>query len=100
MSERASEVTRLLAVAEPTRLRIVWLLRDGPRSVGAIAAALKQPAVNVSHHLRLLANAGVLTASARGRFVDYRLNPEVYDPGGAGRPASLTLGDIRMVLRG
>ena len=100
MSARAAEVTRLLAVAEPTRLRIIWLLRDGPQTVGAIAAALGQPAVNVSHHLRLLAQAGVLTASARGRFVDYGLSPEVYDPGGANRPPALNLAGIRMILRG
>jgi DNA-binding transcriptional ArsR family regulator len=100
VSDHAAEVARLVAVAEPTRLRIIWLLRDGPRPVGAIAAALKQPAVNVSHHLRLLAHSGVLTARPRGRFVDYGLSSDVYDEGGGGRLAALHLGGIRMLLKG
>jgi hypothetical protein len=40
------------ALAEPNRLRIVELLRDGPRLVGAIGAALRLNQPQVSKHLR------------------------------------------------
>ena len=50
----------LSALAEPNRLRIVELLRDGPRPVGEITKrlALRQP--QVSKHLRVLSEAGLV----------------------------------------
>lgn len=50
----------LSALAEPNRLRIVELLRDGPRPVGYISKrlAIRQP--QVSKHLRILSEAGLV----------------------------------------
>ena len=53
----------LTAIAEPNRLRIIELLRDGgPRPVGEIGAYLRIRQPQVSKHLRVLHDAGIVTA--------------------------------------
>ena len=52
------ELNTLSALAEPNRLRIVELLRDGPRPVGEIAERLVLRQPQVSKHLRVLSEAG------------------------------------------
>src|SRR5947199_23596 len=49
---------RLRALADPERLRIVGLLRDGPMNVSELAVQLASQVVNVSHHLGVLRRAG------------------------------------------
>jgi DNA-binding transcriptional ArsR family regulator len=53
-------IETLQALAEPNRFQIVELLRDGPRVVGDIVdhLALRQP--QVSKHLRVLSDAGLV----------------------------------------
>src|SRR5262245_30011837 len=98
----AAEQARLLAaVAEPTRLDILGLLRGGPRAVGTIAAAVGVPLVNISHHLRVLREVGILVDQRQGRHVEYRLHPEAYRPaGGAGGADVLELAGLRLHLGG
>ncbi|WP_233507322.1 ArsR/SmtB family transcription factor [Spongiactinospora gelatinilytica] len=67
---------RLTAISEPNRFRIVELLRDGPQSVGGIVDALGLGQPQVSRHLRLLAEAGVVEVSKRAQQRIYRLHPE------------------------
>ena len=67
---------RLTAIAEPNRFRIVELLRDGPRSVGGIVVDLDMGQSQVSRHLRLLAEAGVVDATKRAQQRIYRLRPD------------------------
>ncbi|MEV0584348.1 metalloregulator ArsR/SmtB family transcription factor [Nonomuraea sp. NPDC050310] len=67
---------RLTAISEPNRFRIVELLRDGPQPVGAIVDALGLGQPQVSRHLRLLAEAGVVESSKRAQQRIYRLHPE------------------------
>jgi DNA-binding transcriptional ArsR family regulator len=67
---------RLSAIAEPTRFRIVELLRAGPRPVGAIVDALGVGQPQVSRHLRVLADAGVVGVTKNGQRRIYRLLPE------------------------
>ncbi|MEX0788146.1 MAG: metalloregulator ArsR/SmtB family transcription factor [Anaerolineales bacterium] len=52
--------TPLSAIAEPNRMRIVELLRDGPRPVGEIAGRLRLRQPQVSKHLRILRDAGLV----------------------------------------
>lgn len=68
----------LAALGEPTRLRIVELLRSGPHSVGEIAdrLAVRQP--QASKHLKVLADARLLTFEAVSRQRIYRLNDEPF----------------------
>ncbi|MGC7097774.1 ArsR/SmtB family transcription factor [Amycolatopsis lurida] len=67
---------RLTAISEPNRFRIVELLRDGPRSVGEIVEALDLGQPQVSRHLRLLADAGVVEVTKKAQQRIYRLRPE------------------------
>lgn len=67
---------RLTAIAEPNRFRIVELLRDGPRSVGAIVDDLVMGQPQVSRHLRLLAEAGVVEATKQAQQRIYGLRPD------------------------
>ncbi|MBS2966910.1 helix-turn-helix transcriptional regulator [Actinocrinis puniceicyclus] len=66
----------LLAVAaDPVRWRLLAALAGGPRCVCRLqpAAAVSAPAL--SHHLRVLREAGLVTAHRRGRWIDYALAP-------------------------
>jgi len=61
-------------LADPSRLAILEMLRDGPRSVSEIVATtgLSQP--NTSNHLSCLYDCGLVTREPRGRYVYYRLS--------------------------
>jgi DNA-binding transcriptional ArsR family regulator len=61
------------ALSEPTRLRILNLLRDGEQSVGRLAELCECTAANVSRHLSLLAQQGLVARDARGTSVYYRI---------------------------
>lgn len=61
------------ALGEPTRLRIVELLRDGPVSVGDISERLGLRQPQTSKHLRVLADVGVVSVEPVARRRLYRL---------------------------
>lgn len=66
-------------LSEPTRLRILNLLKDGERNVGDIALACECTAANVSRHLSVLAKQGLVAKEGRGTSVYYRIaDPSVY----------------------
>ena len=60
----------------PVRRRIVTLLRDRELSAGDISQALGRPRPGISHHLALLAQAGIVTRRLSGAFRYYRLDLE------------------------
>ena len=64
------------ALAEPNRFRIVELLRSGPRAVNDIGErlALNQP--QVSKHLRVLKQAGLVEVQPRAQQRLYELRGE------------------------
>src|SRR5262245_23843210 len=66
---------KLQALAAPERLRVLCFLRDGARNVTEIAAMLKTPLVNASHHVTVLRQAGLIRGRKSGRFVYYSLVP-------------------------
>jgi DNA-binding transcriptional ArsR family regulator len=68
----------LSALAEPTRMRIVELLRDGPLTVGEIADRLKLRQPQASKHLKTLADAGILQMTAEANRRIYGLRPEPF----------------------
>jgi DNA-binding transcriptional ArsR family regulator len=68
------------AVAEPQRRRIIDLLSQGERSVNDIAQALHMKQPQVSKHLRVLSEVGVVGARDAGRRRLYRLNSEALRP--------------------
>ena len=78
LSPQATEVDVLAkyfrGFGDPTRLRILDLLRKEERSVGELVAALRQPQPKVSNHLACLRWCGFVTAQRRGKRVFYRLS--------------------------
>src|ERR1051326_6560222 len=60
-------------ICEPTRTQIVRVLSAGPLSVGDLAATLDRSKSATSQHLRVLRDAGIVSASRRGRVVIYSL---------------------------
>lgn len=68
------ESVRLLkGVADPTRLRILCLLRAGEVNVHALTDALDVTQSAVSHQLRVLREARLVATRRAGRYVYYRL---------------------------
>lgn len=65
-------------LGEPSRLRLVELLRDSPLAVGDLVAAtgFRQP--QVSKHLQVLARSGVVRVEPRARQRVYHLQPEPF----------------------
>ena len=61
------------ALAEPNRFRIVELLRSGARSVNEIGARLDLNQPQVSKHLRVLKDAGLVDVEARAQQRVYEL---------------------------
>ena len=64
------------ALGEPTRFRIVELLRDGPRPVNDIGERLKLNQPQVSKHLRVLKDAGLVDVEARAQQRLYELKAQ------------------------
>ena len=61
------------ALSEPTRLQILNLLRGGERNVGEIAQACGYSSANISRHLSLLMQHGLVARESRGTAVYYRI---------------------------
>lgn len=78
----------LKAVADPARIRILSLLRAQPDGEACVChltgpLGLKQP--TVSHHLRVLLDAGLVRREQRGTWAHYRID----EPGLAALAAAL-----------
>jgi ArsR family transcriptional regulator len=65
------------ALSDPTRLRLLLTLRHGERCVCDLQSATEAAQSRVSFHLRVLREAGLIQAKREGRWVHYRLAPEV-----------------------
>jgi DNA-binding transcriptional ArsR family regulator len=66
------------ALADPTRRRILALLRDGDLPAGEIAAEFPMAWASVSHHLQILKDAELVLARRDGQFIRYSLNTTVF----------------------
>src|SRR2546423_4907123 len=65
----------LRALAEPHRFQIVELLRDGPRPVGDMVSRLRLRQPQVSKHLRVLSDAGLVDVRVDAQRRIYALRP-------------------------
>src|SRR6202011_1956634 len=63
------------ALAEPNRLQIVELLLDGPRPVGDMVDQLRLPQPQVSKHLRVLSESGLVDVRVDAQRRIYALRP-------------------------
>ena len=70
--ELMAEKFRMLA--DPTRLAILRALMAGERSVGQVVEQTGRGQANVSKHLKLLAEAGLVARRKEGLQVFYRLD--------------------------
>jgi len=83
---QATEVScaaMLKVLADQTRLAVVEQLLDGPKHVGEINDTLGVEQSLLSHHLRVLRQAGLVEAERDGKQVLYRLSQETQRQGKA-----------------
>jgi DNA-binding transcriptional ArsR family regulator len=71
-------ITTLSALAEPNRLHIVELLRDGALTVGEIAERLELRQPQVSKHLRVLSDSGLVEVHPSANRRIYKLLPQPF----------------------
>ncbi|MBP1949866.1 ArsR/SmtB family transcription factor [Virgibacillus litoralis] len=64
------------ALAESNRLNIIELLRDGPLTVGEVAEQLQLRQPQVSKHLRVLSDAGLVEVEPIANRRIYKLRPQ------------------------
>jgi len=70
------ELAAFQVLAEPRRLAILDLLRDGERPVGELVDQLRLSQPGVSKHLRVLRDAGLVEARPDAQRRLYRIRPE------------------------
>jgi ArsR family transcriptional regulator len=65
------------ALADPTRVRILRsVAADGNPCCGAITRDVPVRPATVSHHLRILADAGLVETERAGQFIHVRVRPD------------------------
>lgn len=67
----------LKVLADETRLAVVEQLLDAPKTVTDINETLGVEPTLLSHHLKKLRDAGIVTANRQGRHVCYSLTSEL-----------------------
>ena len=72
-------MTTMSALAEPNRLHMIELLRDGPLTVGEIAERLGLNQPQVSKHLRVLSDAGLVEVHPSANRRIYKLRPQPFN---------------------
>ncbi len=81
--------SKLKALADPTRIAIVRALLKGPQHVWRINEEVPVDQSLLSHHLRVLRDAGIVTSERDGKAVLYGLAPSVQ---GSSRKKGIQLG--------
>jgi DNA-binding transcriptional ArsR family regulator len=61
------------ALADSTRLILLYALAEGPRNVTELTQELGQPQPTISRHLKNLRDRGLVTATRQGMMVQYSL---------------------------
>ncbi|BDZ70459.1 ArsR/SmtB family transcription factor [Methanobacterium petrolearium] len=61
------------AIADPTRLKILYLLEEGELCVCEVIMALDKPQSTISHHLNVLKNAKLIKWRKEGVWIHYKL---------------------------
>lgn len=66
------------ALSSPKRLEVLNLLRDGERSVGELASEMSISVTNLSQHLAILREKGMVKTRRDGVNIYYRMaNPKI-----------------------
>lgn len=67
------------ALADPTRRKIIRLLRDKDMTAGEIAEYFSISKPSISHHLSILKQAGLILDERKGQNIVYSLNTSVME---------------------
>jgi len=67
------------ALADPTRRKILELLKKGDMPVNTIALNFGITLPSLSHHLNALKNANLVTTQRRGQQIFYSINLSVFE---------------------
>lgn len=67
------------ALSDPTRRKILHLLKQNDLSAGEIADQFNMTKPSISHHLNLLKQANLVDSEKRGQQVIYSLNTSVFE---------------------
>ena len=67
------------ALGDPIRLRVLDALRDGVRCVCELREEIDVAPNLLSYHLKVLREAGLISGSRRGRWIDYSLVPDAVE---------------------
>lgn len=70
---------RFKALSDPTRRKILEMLRKNDLSAGDIADGFDISKPSISHHLTILKNADLVSSEKEGQSVIYSLNTSVLD---------------------
>jgi ArsR family transcriptional regulator len=71
--EQAQQLLR--ALADPVRMRVIQSLGEGERCVCDLTRELELAQSKLSFHLKVLRDAGLISARQQGRWMYYRLQP-------------------------
>ena len=66
------------AMADPTRRAILTMLQSGDMTAGEISDKFDISNATVSHHLKILREAGLITSEKEKQTITYRLNTTVF----------------------
>jgi DNA-binding transcriptional ArsR family regulator len=75
VSRRPASADVFLAIADPTRRRMLQMLRGDERPATELARSFRVSQPTISQHLRVLRDAGLVRARRNGRQRIYQLRP-------------------------
>lgn len=64
------------AFADPTRLKVIEILREGEKCVCVLTEKLNMPQSTLSYHMKILQDAGIVTRTEIGKWSHYALSDE------------------------
>jgi DNA-binding transcriptional ArsR family regulator len=67
------------ALNDPVRRKILDLLKERPLNAGDILSHLEISGATLSHHLKILNDAGLVTKIRDGNFIIYEVNTSVME---------------------
>lgn len=69
----------LKALSDPTRRKILELLKSGPKTAGEIGEQFQMTGATISHHLSILKKAELVQDEKKGTYIFYEINTSVME---------------------
>lgn len=90
-SASAESISLLQAMADPVRWTVLAMLAEAPRCVCKLQEQVPIAGNLLSYHLKVLREAGLVTTSRRGRWIDYALADDAPTRMASALPGALSL---------